>query len=159
VTLRAGLAVAAAAAVVAGCGGAKAPAAGLGWEGKPQVFLLKDLPTDRVLIGQVVNHSPKTLHLAASRLRVRDASGRVLKSSGAYTASFAHGLFGAFQQPSKLPQAEASRLGLDIYLIPKATSRFFAAWRIPAGSRGPFRVEYGSGPALEVPAEVKPASG
>jgi hypothetical protein len=159
VTVRAGLVVAAAAAAMAGCGGGEKPAPGLGWDGKPQVFRLRDLPTDRVLVGQVVNNSPKTLHLAATRLSVRDASGHVLKSSGAYTATFAHGLFGAFQQPSKLPQAEAARLGRDVYLIPKAKSPFFAAWRIPAGTKGPFRIEYGGGPALEVPAQVNPASG
>jgi hypothetical protein len=159
--VRVALVLAAAAVALGGCGGAGRKTAGgvLGWDGKPQVFRLRDLPSDRVLIGQVVNNSSRTLHLSAARLTVRDGSGRRLKSSGAYTATFGHGLYGAFQQPSRVPQPEASRLGHDIYLIPKAKSPFFAAWRIPAGSKGPIRIEYGSGPALEVPPGSKPASG
>jgi hypothetical protein len=149
-------AAAVAAACLAGCGGGDAKKTGLGWDGKPQVFSLKDLPSDRVLIGQVVNNGPKTLHLSAAKLSVVDGSGKPLKSSGAYTATFGHGLFGAFQQPSKIPQAEASRLGRDIYLIKGQTSPFFSAWRIPAGSHGPFRIRWGGG-ELVAPAEVKPA--
>jgi hypothetical protein len=142
-----------AAVLLAGCGGGKAT---LEWNGKPQVFSLRDLPSDRVLIGQVVNRGSKTLHLSAARLSVTDESGKLLKSSGAYTATFGHGLYGAFQQPSEVPQAEASRLGRDIYLITGQKSPFYAAWRIPAGSKGPFKIKWGGG-ALEAPAEVKPA--
>ena len=90
------------------------------------------------------------------RRRSREASGKPLKSSGAYTATFGHGLYGAFQQPSKIPQAEASRLGRDIYLIKGQKSPFFSAWRIPPGSKGPFRIRWGGG-ELEAPAELKPA--
>lgn len=144
-----------------GCGSdQKRPAhAGLTWDGPPQVFRLRDLPSDRVLVGQVVNRSAKTLHLSSARLTVRDAAGRKLKSSGAYTATFGHGLYGVFQQPSKVPQPEAARLGRAIYLIPKDRSPFFAAWRIPPGSKGPYRIDYGAGPALEVPVRVRAASG
>jgi hypothetical protein len=150
------VAVAVAVVALAGCGGGGQKRAGLDWDGKPQVFALKDLPSDRVLIGQVVNRGPETLHLSAAKLSVVDAAGKRLKSSGAYTATFGHGLYGAFQQPSEIPQAEASRLGRDIYLIKGQKSPFFSAWRIPAGSRGPYKVEWGGG-ALEAPAEVKPA--
>ena len=154
------LVLVAASVLVGGCGGddAKPKASGLGWAEEPQVFTLRDLPSDRVLIGEVQNNGTKPLHLSAGRLVVRDASGRRLKSSAAYTSTFSHGLFGAFQQPSKIPQPEASRLGHDIYLIPKDKRPFFAAWRIPSGSQGPFRIEYGSGPPLEVPARTKPAA-
>jgi hypothetical protein len=144
-----------------GCGGGgrKPAASGLSWDGQPQVFSLKDLPSDRVLIGQVVNNTSKTIHLNSGALSVHDASGHTLKSSGAYTATFGHGLYGAFQQPSKIPQPEAARLGHDIYLIPKDKSPFFSAWRIPPGSRGPFTIQYGAGPPLAVPTRVKPATG
>jgi hypothetical protein len=144
--------------VIAGCGGGDARKTGLDWDGKPQVFSLKDLPSDRVLIGQVVNRGPETLHLSSARIAVTDAHGKRLKSSGAYTATFGHGLYGAFQQPSKIPQPEASRLGHDIYLIKGQKSPFYAAWRIPAGSKGPYRILWGDG-TLEAPAEVKPAAG
>lgn len=146
-----------AAAVLAGCGGGEKKT-GLDWDGKPQVFSLKDLPSDRVLIGQVVNRGPKTLHLSAARLSVVDGAGKRLKSSGAYTATFGHGLYGAFQQPSKVPQPEAARLGRDIYLIAGAKSPFFSAWRIPPGSKGPFQIRWGGG-TLEAPADVRPAAG
>jgi hypothetical protein len=154
--VRVWLVAAVAAACLGGCGGGDAKKTGLDWDGKPQVFSLKDLPSDRVLIGQVVNRGPGTLHLSSARLAVVDASGKRLKSSGAYTATFGHGLFGAFQQPSEVPQAEASRLGRDVYLIKGQKSPFFSAWRIPAGSHGPFKIQWGGG-ALEAPAEVKPA--
>jgi hypothetical protein len=147
-------------AVLAGCGGGdkKKLGSGLAWDGTPQVFSLRDLPSDRVLIGKVVNDSGHTLHLSAAKLSVRDAAGRTIRSSGAYTATFAHGLFGAFQQPSKVPQPEAARLGHDIYLIPKMSSPFYTAWRIPAGSKGPFYVEYGGRAPLKIPAATKPAA-
>jgi hypothetical protein len=159
-TARTCAALAALAVALGGCssgGDDKKPSGGLAWDGAPQVFRPRDLPNDRVLIGQVVNNGSKTLHLNATKLVVRDASGRRLKSSGAYTATFAHGLFGAFQQPSQVPQKEAARLGHDIFLIPKDKSPFFAAWRIPAGSKGPFRVEWGGG-ELEAPEKVRAAA-
>ena len=157
--MRVAIALAVAAVAVAGCGGGHKPASstGLSWDGQPQVFSLKDLPTDRVLVGQVVNNSSKTLHLNAGDLSVRDASGRTLKSSGAYTATFGHGLYGAFQQPSKIPQPEAARLGHDIFLIPKDKSPFFSAWRITPGTKGPFTIQYGAGPPLTVPSKVSPS--
>jgi hypothetical protein len=157
--VRVAIALVLAAAVVSGCGGGdkKAPSTGLSWDGQPQVFSLPDLPSDRVLVGQVVNHSSKTLHLNSGALSVRDSAGHKLKSSGAYTATFGHGLYGAFQQPSKIPQPEAARLGHDIFLIPKDKSPFFSAWRIPAGSKGPYTIQYGAGPPLQVPSKVEPS--
>jgi hypothetical protein len=160
VRIGAALAVATAVALVAGCGGGDKTnaGAGLAWDGAPQVFTLRDLPNDRVLIGKVINDSGHTLHLSAAKLAVRDSAGHAVKSSGAYTATFGHGLYGAFQQPSKVPQPEASRLGHDIYLIPRTSSPFYTAWRIPAGSKGPFYVEYGGRTRLKIPAVTKPAA-
>jgi hypothetical protein len=102
------------------------------------------------VLGQVRNTSSHTLHLTATRLRVIDGNGRRLQSSAGFTNSYAHGLFGAFQQPSRLPRRELVRLGRIIDLPAGAKAPFFAAWRLSASSREPVRVDYGAG-SLVVP--------
>ncbi len=139
----------------AGCGDTHAKQ-GLTWVRPPTILAPRDLPTDRVAIGRVRNASAKTIHLTASRIVVRDADGRRLNSSGAYTASFAHGLFGAFQRPSQLPRAELVRLGRLLDLAPGVTAPFFAAWRLPRGSREPVRIDYGGG-SLPVTSRAEPS--
>jgi hypothetical protein len=121
------------------------------------VFWQRDLPRDRVVVGSVRNTSGHTLHLRAAKIVIRDAAGRPLHGSAGFTAAFAHGLFGAFQQPSKLPQPEVVRLGRDIYLPPKSTGPFFAAWRLSPGSREPVEINYGDG-TLASPAKVRLAA-
>jgi hypothetical protein len=107
-----------------------------------------------VVIARVRNIGSKTLHLVASQLVVRDAAGRPLKGSAGFTTTFAHGLFGAFQQPSPVPPNELIRLGKVIYLPPGASVPFYAAWRLGPHSREPVHVDYGTG-SLAVP----PATG
>ena len=140
-----------------GCGAGshanRTPAAtGLTWAGKPQVYRSRSLPRDRVVIARVRNAGTTTLHLVASRLRVRDARGRVLRASAAFSTTFAHGLYGAYQQPAAgEPVAEQIRLGKIIYLAPGASAPFYAAWRLSLGAREPVHVDYGSG-SLVIPA-------
>lgn len=143
----------------AGCGGEDRPAP-LAWQGKPQVFRLRSLPRDRVVIARVRNTSEKTLHLLATRLVVRDAEGHRLKgSSAAFTTTFTHGLFGAYQQPDPVPPAELLRLGKAVYIPPGASVPFYAAWRLAPGTRGPIRIDYGPG-TIEVPdGPVRTAAG
>lgn len=140
----------------AGCGGssdrpsstAPAPRAGAGlqWQGTPRVFRSRGLPRDRVVIARVRNAGTSTLHLFAARLRVRDAAGRALRASAGFTTTFAHGLYGAFQQPTAgEPVAEQIRLGKIVYLPPGGSAPFYAAWRMASGTREPVRVDYGSG--------------
>jgi hypothetical protein len=139
-----------------GCGGGshanRPPAAtGLAWAGKPQVYRSRGLPRDRVVIARVRNAGSTTLHLVAARLRVRDAGGRVLRASAAFSTTFAHGLYGAYQQPAGgEPVAEQIRLGKIIYLAPGASAPFYAAWRLTPGAREPVHVDYGSG-SLAIP--------
>jgi hypothetical protein len=161
VTLRAAAALClglAAAAFAAGCGGGH-PAARvpLDWDGKPQVYVPRTLPRDRVLIGRVRNSSSKTLHLSAASLVVRDARGKPLDGSAAFTATYAHGLFGAFQQPSVIPPAELVRLGRVVTLAPGASAPFYAAWRLPPHVHQPVRLDYAVG-ALALPAAGTPAA-
>jgi hypothetical protein len=147
---RALLALAAAGLTLASAGCGDEGSSGLAWEGTPSVFRASGLPNDRVAIGRVRNQGDTTLHLVASRLRVRDAAGHVLKASAAFTATFAHGLFGALQQPTPIPPAELLRLGKVAYIPAGASVPFYAAWRVTPETKGPVRVDYGSG-TLAVP--------
>jgi hypothetical protein len=143
----------------AGCGGEdrRAP---LTWQGKPQVFRLRSLPRDRVVIARVRNTTDKTLHLVASKLVVRDADGHALNGSSAgFTTTFTHGLFGAYQQPDRVPPAELLRLGKAVYIPAGASVPFYAAWRLAPGTPRPIRIDYGPG-TIEVPdGPVRTASG
>jgi hypothetical protein len=148
----------AAAAFAAGCGGSHAAAGPpLAWDGKPQVYVPRTLPLDRVLIGRVRNSSSRTLHLSAARLVVRDARGKPLAGSAAFTTTYAHGLFGAFQQPSVIPPKELVRLGRVVTLAPGASAPFYAAWRLAPHVHQPVRLDYTAG-ALPLPAAGTPAA-
>jgi hypothetical protein len=138
-------------ATVAGCGGQPRPATPLDWDGTPKVFLVPGLRSDRVLIGRVQNMSERTLRLAAARLVIRDAGGRALAGSVGFTTTYAHGLWGAFQQPSAVPTAELLRLGRAVMLSPGASVPFYAAWRVRPGARPPLRLDYIDG-TLTLPA-------
>jgi hypothetical protein len=140
----------------AGCGGSSAHGP-LSWSATPQVFRQRDLPTDRTLIGRIHNTSKRPLRILASALRVRDSKGQVLESSAGFVASYAHGLFGAFQQPSAQPLQELLRLGRLVILPPGATSPLFAAWRLPANAHEPVSIDYGSG-KLTVPTATRPTA-
>jgi hypothetical protein len=140
----------------AGCGASTARAP-LAWIGTPQVFQQRDLPRDRILLGHIQNASKRTLHILATTLRIRDANGHVLKSSAGFVASYAHGLFGAFQQPSAQPVRELLRLGRLVILRPGATSPLFAAWRLPTNAHGPVSIDYGNG-TLAVPTATRPTA-
>jgi hypothetical protein len=147
-----------AAAIGAGCGGGHdALLRPLAWDGKPNVYVPRGLPHDRVLIGRVRNSSSRTLRLSAARLVVRDAGGTRLAGSAAFTATYAHGLFGAFQQPSVTPPAELVRLGRVVTLAPGASAPFYAAWRLVPRVHQPVRLDYAVG-ALPLPAAGTPAA-
>jgi hypothetical protein len=141
----------------AGCGGGSAAHGPLSWSARPQVFQQRDLPSDRILLGQIHNMSKRTLRILATTLRIRDAKGHVLESSAGFTASYAHGLFGAFQQPSAQPVRELLRLGRLVILQPGATSPLFAAWRLSANAREPVSIDYGNG-TLAVPTATRPTA-
>jgi hypothetical protein len=134
----------------AGCGGGGDKHEGLAWEGKPNVFISRNLPNDRVVIARVRNTGSRTLHLIAKDVQVRDAGGRVLKASAGFSTTFAHGLFGALQQPDPVPQAELIRLGKVVYIAAGASVPFYAAWRLTPGTKEPVVIDYGPG-ALAVP--------
>jgi len=121
------------------------------------VFTPRDLPRDRIVIGRIRNDSTRTLRLAAAALHVRDSQNHSLESSGGFTASYAHGLFGAFQRPSAEPLRELVRLGRVVILEPRATSPVFASWRLPIGAHGPLTLDYGYG-RLTIPSTTRPTA-
>src|SRR3954470_17174001 len=139
--------VVAAVAVIAGCGGDKKADAGrLAWSGKPSVFKARNLPSDRVVIARVRNAGSETLHLVGAKLVVRDANGRKLTATAAFNTTFAHGLYGALQQPAGgPPAAELARLGKTISLPAGGSAPFYAAWRLTPGAKEPVRIDYGTG--------------
>ena len=144
--------------LVAGCGGGDKPKTGLRWDGKPTVYRNKHLPHDRVVLARVRNVGDKTLHLVAAKLVVRDANGHRLQGHAVFSTTFAHGLFGALQQPNPVPQTELIRLGKVIYLPAGASAPFTAAWRLTPGAKEPVTIDYGSG-SLAVPAATATAAG
>lgn len=151
---------AAAVTAAAGCGGGNdAPKReGLSWDGTPKVFRAKNLPDDRVVIARVRNTGTKTLHLVASELKVRDADGRALESSAAFTTNYAHGLFGMVDPPKQLPAAELVRLGKVAYIPAGASLPFYAAWRLKPDTKEPVTIDYGKG-TLAVPEPTGTAAG
>jgi hypothetical protein len=131
---------------LAGCGGGGAGVrrGDLVWAQPPLEFVPQGLASDRVVVGRVRNDSLRPLRLVAARLLVRDDTGRTLRSSVGFTTTYAHGLFGAFQQPSALPTEELVRLGRVVELRPGETAPFYVAWRMPASAQGPVHVDYGA---------------
>jgi len=114
-------------------------------------------PWRRLLRLDDAHVPPDTLPQLAERVKVRDAAGRLLSSTGGFTAGDAHGLFDAFQQPSTRPVRELVRLGRLAILDPGASRPLFASWRLSPQSREPVRIDYGSG-ALSVPVATRPAA-
>jgi len=149
-SLVAGLALAATVALAA-CGAGEKKAGQLSWAGKPNVYKAHNLPNDRVVIARVKNTGDKTLHLVGAKLVVRDADGHPLETTAAFNTTFAHGLYGALQQPAGgPPSAELARLGKAIYLPAGGSVPFYAAWRLKPGAKEPVRIDYGTG-SLAVP--------
>jgi hypothetical protein len=154
---RAAVLAAGAALALGGCGGSKARTHGgdLVWSQEPLLFQAIHLPHDRVLIGTVRNRSSQALNLVANRLTVRDAENHRLRAYAVFTSAYAHGLYGAYQQPNPIPPAELRRLGHIITLEPHQTAPLTVAYRLTSHTRAPLRVDYGRG-ALSVPRRARP---
>ena len=143
--------LAAAAGPVAGASVPPLRAGPLTWQTAPLEFRARGrgLTHDRVVLARVRNTSDQAIMLWAKDVRVRDSAGHRMRSVAGFTNAYAHGLFGAFQQPSAAPTKELLRMGRMVQLEPGEAAPFFAAWRIgPAASRGPARVDYGTGDLL-----------
>jgi hypothetical protein len=140
------------AAVLAGCGGSSGSPASLAFDGKVQAYKPADLASDRVVVAKVRNRGDAPLKLDTRKIVIRDAAGEPLGASVRFVAAgFAHGLFGAFQQPSSLPPVEVRRLGIAITLPPGKVAPITVAWRLKKGNREPAVLDYGKGRKLKLP--------
>jgi hypothetical protein len=136
VALAAGVVAAAAAAILgivllAAGDGAKKPAGRAGsliWAQQPKLIYPPDLPSDRILYGQVRNDSLRDLRLRALDLRVLDRGGRSLKSDARFLQAYAHGLYGAFPVKQDIGDYERRRLGIVLTLKPGRTAPLTVAW-------------------------------
>jgi hypothetical protein len=144
--VRAAAAAGAVAAVLAGCGSAADRVQPLEWKGTPVSVKPPRLPRDRVVLGQVRNTSLRDeIRLDASSLRVVDSAGRRVPAHAQFIASYAHGLYGAYQRPRRVEESELLRLGLRLRLKPGREAPLYVAYRLRPGLRPPLHVEYPSG--------------
>lgn len=134
----------AAAGALAGCGGDHVQP--LTWKGSPRAVTPSTLPDDRVVIGTVRNSTLRTeIRLDASALRVVDAAGRRVRAHAQFIASYAHGLYGAYQRPARVEESELLRLGLRLRLKPGREAPLYVAYRLRPGLTPPLHVEYRGG--------------
>lgn len=131
--------------------------ASLIWDRKPLVIRPPDLPSDRVVYGTARNSGLQAIDVTASDLEVRDAAGKRLDATVRFIANYAHGIYGAFQQPDELPTLELERLGYVTKLNPGDTVPLTVSYRLGADSRQPARVYYKGVPVLDIPASADPA--
>ncbi len=144
------LTLAALGALLSGCGGGDDSTGDLRWAKTPMVFRAHSMPTDRVLMGTVRNSSFRPVNLRATELTVRDRQGHKVAAHAQFIASYAHGLWGAYQKPSKVPQEELVRLGFQIRLMPGESAPLTVAYRTRPGLTMPLRIRYQAS-ALSVP--------
>lgn len=142
-----------------GCGaGEDAGYSSLAWDRPPHLYRASGGGTDRVLVGRVRNNSLRELTIEARRLRVLDADGRPLDTTGEFTVSLAHSLYGAYQRPTPFPLEERRRLGLIATIRPGLTAPLVVAFRPRGDERPPLRLDDGKG-SLPIPSRVEGTAG
>jgi hypothetical protein len=132
-----------------GAGGGTA----LSWEEPPTLLSPEDLPNDRVAYGTVRNTSLDRIQAATGDFVVRDASGRKLDATVQFLAQYAHGLYGAFQKPTPLPDDERSRLGFTVDLQTGQTAPLTVSYRLTKDSELPATLYYKDVAALKIPSD------
>lgn len=134
-----------------GGGGSLSPSSALAWDETPTVIKPTDLPRDRVTFGTIRNNGLREIQINADDLEVQDANGNKVLSSERFIASFAHGLYGAFQQPDSMPEPEQIRLGYLAKLNPGDKSPLLVSVHLDDSSKLPLRVFYKGSPVLDIP--------
>jgi hypothetical protein len=138
----------------AGCGDSGPGREQLEWVDTPAVVVPPSLPRDRILRGDVRNHSGEDLRLEASKVRVYDERGRPLKASATFAAGYLHSLYPPTRGPDSLPDTELERLGKIATIESGKTAQVTVSWREPRGRHTAARIDYGSG-SLTIPPEAK----
>jgi hypothetical protein len=123
----------------------------LAWEEPPLAITPPDLPDDRVAYGTVRNTSLEGLNARTKDFEVRDAEGEPLEASVQFLGSYAHGIYGAFQQPHPLPPDEQSRLGYRVALRSGQTAPLTVSYRLEPNTQLPATLFYRDAPALDLP--------
>jgi hypothetical protein len=136
----------------AGCGDSGDGKDQLVWLEAPQVFVPPNLKTDRILRGDVRNHSGDTLRIEAAKVRVYDERGRRLKASATFAAGYLHSLYPPTRGPATLPDYELERLGKIANIDAGKTAQFTVSWRESRGHTAA-RIDYGPG-SLTIPPEA-----
>jgi hypothetical protein len=118
----------------------------LEWQGKPLSVVPPTLPTDHIVMGKVRNTSIRDeFRVDASALRVVDADGRPVQAHAQFIASYAHGLYGAYQKPKREETSELLRLGIKLRLAPGRDAPLYVAYRMRPGLKLPLHVTYPKG--------------
>ena len=143
----------AAAALLAGCGGADGTVGETGqgplrWAGEPLMFTPDTLPGDRVLTGYLRNDSVRRVRVDLPDVRALARNGDVVKASPVFLNTFGKTLWSPGRGPTQMPDSELLRTGRIAYLEPGEQIPFTVAWHTEDGQ--PMVVDYGAG-SLRVP--------
>ena len=139
---------------VAGCGDSGPGSEQLEWLDTPTVVVPPGLETDRILRGDVRNHSGQDLRGEANNVRVYDERGHRLKADATFAAGYLHSLYPPTRGPKTLPDSELERLGRIAKIEAGKTAQVTVSWREPGGRHTAARIDYGSG-SLKIPLEAK----
>lgn len=134
-------------------GGSLSPGSTLAWDKAPTVIEPADLPNDRVTFGTIRNDGLREVKISVDDLEVRDANDRPVRATERFIASFAHGLYGAFQQPDSMPEPEQERLGYLAKLNPGEKSPLLVSVHMAKSRALPLRVYYKGSAVLDIPKE------
>jgi len=130
----------------------------LTWERAPLLVTDVGRKGDRVIVGTVRNASRHRLRLSSADVRVLDAGGRRVPAYARFTATYSHGLYGAYPRVARQPESERRRLGFEIALETGQTAPLFVAFRPGARREGPLAIVYDRlGETLPVPPRGTPA--
>ncbi len=146
------------AAVLAGCGsgGGEPKASGaLQWKKTPILTVAAEsLPDDRIVAGTVVNVAfGEELELDATKVVVRDATGKRLEAFALFSHTYAHGLYGASEAPDGPLGEDRRRLGFVRKIRVREEAPLTVTYRLTPKTRAPLTIDYGEG-RLPVPREL-----
>jgi hypothetical protein len=151
----AALLVAAGLAIVLASGGdagtESASGSALAWEEPPVAIDPGDLPNDHIAVGRVRNTSLGKISASNADFEVRDADGRRVDATVQFLSSFAHSLYGAYQQPTPLPDDELTRLGRKVTINAGETAPLTVSYRLAKGEKLPATLYYRGLAALDLP--------
>jgi hypothetical protein len=140
---RTAAALAAAALLIAGCGGDGDTEPRVAWAGDPQVAAHPDLPDDRLLTARIRNDGDGDLRLDSEDARLLDDRGEEVRATVRFSAGYSHSLYPPRDAPAETPRQESERLGAAATIPANGTAPLTVAWHAPRGSRPPASLDLG----------------